>query len=333
MRFSVIIPVHNSAAHLSDCVASILDQTFADWEMLLVDDGSTDRSVEVCADLARRDLRIRFFSLPHQGVASARNHGLREARGQFVTFLDSDDTFSLAALKKADEALSQTGCDLAIFSMTHCHYRGSGCVRKTHALSDRNYVNGHELVYHWIENRDLLIYSNGNKFYRRSLLNQAHIRFDAGVNFGEDRLFNYATLRRCGAIVTRSDVSYEYHLRQEDSLSSRFRDDVVADAINLHEAKRRLIEDLGLNPAQIRPVLEEDLSTEIHLAVNHLRSHWSTLDRTSRHRLVRCLVQVEYPDYLRDIRPPTLNGRLLFHALRRRWAWAVYIFLQASARV
>lgn len=88
---SVIVPVYNVADYLPACLDSILGQTFTDFELLLIDDGSTDRSGAICDDYARRDARIRAVHRVNAGVSAARNAGLDMARGEFITFVDSDD--------------------------------------------------------------------------------------------------------------------------------------------------------------------------------------------------------------------------------------------------
>lgn len=88
---SIIVPVYNVEKYLRICLDSILAQTFTDWECILVDDGSTDKSGEICDEFVQRDPRFRSFHKRNGGVSSARNMGLAEVRGEWVTFMDSDD--------------------------------------------------------------------------------------------------------------------------------------------------------------------------------------------------------------------------------------------------
>lgn len=109
---SIIIPVYNSEKTLNRCVNSILNQTFMDWELLLVDDGSTDKSGKICDQYALKDFRIRVFHKKNGGVSSARNTGLDYAIGSWITFVDSDDfidaTFldTLIRLQSSDLCIS-----------------------------------------------------------------------------------------------------------------------------------------------------------------------------------------------------------------------------------
>lgn len=91
MKISVIVPVYNAAATFRRCAASILSQTYTDFELILVDDGSTDGSVTLCDELAKKDPRVRVIHQPNAGQSAARNHGIRQARGHYVYFADADD--------------------------------------------------------------------------------------------------------------------------------------------------------------------------------------------------------------------------------------------------
>ena len=103
---SVIVPVYQAEALLPQCVESVLAQTFSDWELLLIDDGSRDGSPTLCDGYAARDPRIRVFHKPNGGVSTARNLGLEQATGPYIAFLDADDTFEPAALETLSENLS-----------------------------------------------------------------------------------------------------------------------------------------------------------------------------------------------------------------------------------
>lgn len=112
---SVVIPIYNVAPYLSQCIESIEQQTYTDWELILVDDGSTDESGELCNDWACRDARITVLHQPNQGAAAARNHALEVARGEYIAFIDADDVVHHRYLELLLEALLHSGADVAQF--------------------------------------------------------------------------------------------------------------------------------------------------------------------------------------------------------------------------
>ena len=97
---SVIIPVYNSEKYVGACIESVLKQDYRDFELILVNDGSTDKSISVCNYYAQQDTRIRVFDQPNQGVSHSRNMGIKKANGEFLTFVDSDDLIEQSYLLK-----------------------------------------------------------------------------------------------------------------------------------------------------------------------------------------------------------------------------------------
>lgn len=115
MKFSIIVPVYNSVRYLKDCVRSVTTQPFLDWELLLVDDGSTDGCEILVDELAAQDGRIRAFHQANAGQFFARQTGIRAAQGEYLLFLDSDDRFAEGALSAVDTLLGQNKWDMILF--------------------------------------------------------------------------------------------------------------------------------------------------------------------------------------------------------------------------
>lgn len=107
MKYSVIIPVYNAARTLRRCLDSLVDQSFDDYELLLINDGSTDGSDAICREYANVYPCIRYFAKENGGVSSARNLGLEQAKGEYILFVDSDDWLSTETLQRAAEAAAQ----------------------------------------------------------------------------------------------------------------------------------------------------------------------------------------------------------------------------------
>ena len=109
--FSIIIPIYNASATLPRCLKSVTAQSFSDYEVLLVDDGSTDASASVCRSLCGGDARFRYLHQENQGPSAARNAGLDLARGQWICFVDSDDAVAPDYLSALYERIEREGCD------------------------------------------------------------------------------------------------------------------------------------------------------------------------------------------------------------------------------
>ena len=117
---SVIVPVYQAEKFLHRCLDSVARQTFSDWELILVDDGSTDGSAALCDRLAAKDNRVRVFHRKkNQGVSEARNLGINEAKGDYIAFLDADDCYEFQALETLWNLREQSGADAAACGLTY----------------------------------------------------------------------------------------------------------------------------------------------------------------------------------------------------------------------
>ena len=165
-KVSVIVPVYNCSSWIKRCLDSILEQTHQDLEVLVVDDGSEDGSAEIIKSLAQKDNRIHYFFQPNQGVASARNHGLLEAAGSVVTFVDADDYIEenmyermLAVMRKQDADIVECSCR---------RVRPDGRILWNDCLKEEEIVGKRQCVRHYLRQKNVTNYVC-NKVYRKEL--------------------------------------------------------------------------------------------------------------------------------------------------------------------
>ncbi|MBE6950595.1 MAG: glycosyltransferase [Ruminococcaceae bacterium] len=215
MKYSVIIPVYNAAQTLPRCLDSLAQQSYPDAELLLIDDGSTDDSGAICRAYAARDPRIVLLHKENGGVSTARNLGLDRARGEYVLFVDSDDHVEPGYFDRLD-ALDPDGLyDYLLFS----YRRSDGtCFRlKPFAsLDPAEYGARLARAYYrkWIN-------VPWNKRYRRSILQEHHLRFHPELTIAEDALFNLQYLLHCGGLCLSGELLYTVSLENTGSLSRR----------------------------------------------------------------------------------------------------------------
>lgn len=197
---SIIVPVYNAEQYIHRCVDSILAQSYTDFELLLVDDGSPDCCGAICDEYAAKDNRIRVFHKPNGGVSSARNLGLDNAIGEWVTFVDSDDWLETEFLERL---IATPECDLVVGGVV----RTSGM---TQQLEDRLYdvESIPEFLASYLDK--LLLRTPWGKLFRRSIIEGDHIRFNKDIRFGEDTLAVYEYLCHCSIIGSVSYCGYNY---------------------------------------------------------------------------------------------------------------------------
>ena len=202
---SIIVPVYNVEQYLDRCISSLVGQTYADLEILLVDDGSTDGSGTLCDRWQSRDPRIRAFHKENGGLSDARNHGLERAHGEYICFVDSDDWCDLRFVEMLLRQLLSTGSDLA-----ECGYLCTdGSIPDTPLTPPECRVyEGRECFLRFLS-EDFFV-SVCNKLYRRSLLES--LPFRKGV-YHEDEFWTYRVFSRVQKACRLECTGYYYYQR------------------------------------------------------------------------------------------------------------------------
>lgn len=225
MRFSVIIPVYNVEKYLRDCLNSVLNQTFGDWEAVCVNDGSTDHSGEILSEYAAKDCRFKVLTQSNEGLSSARNTGMGAAQGDYILFLDSDDWLEPNALEILSENLN--GEDMLCFSGRR-FFEETNQYNLADALPEKSYASGMDYYNEEaLKHRDFAFVCVVLRAYRRSFLVSHGLRFKEGI-FHEDNLFTpIACCCACGVRVVNVCL-YDYRVRAnsitDGNLSKRLRD-------------------------------------------------------------------------------------------------------------
>lgn len=223
--FSVIIPVYNAASTLDLAVESVLRQSFADLQLILVDDGSTDKSLRMLKKYAKRDPRVSVCPMgKNRGLSAARNEGLRHATGRYIHFMDADDALEETFYQSAFNALSEFECDAVVFGVTEEYVNGVGdTAYQKRIMPEPARLLGSASVRSAVlslEERTLFGYA-WNKVYRAESLRQSGLVFE-DVALIEDFLFNIAFFEGAESIMTLETAPYHYRIRSGQNLTARF---------------------------------------------------------------------------------------------------------------
>lgn len=218
MLVSVIVPVYNVEAYIGKCIDSILSQTFTDFELLLIDDGSSDNSLKICRQYESKDPRVRIFFQKNSGPSKARNLGIVEAKGKYVTFVDSDDYVDsdyLLELTKYDSDLVSSGFKLWYAKDDRTEYKSYD--HFFYATKEDHNIN---LAIEEGEFKYLLA-GPCCKLYKKSILLKYNILFDESLTYGEDHLFNLRYLQYTQDLVLIPYAGYVYTHYDKLSLTNR----------------------------------------------------------------------------------------------------------------
>lgn len=228
-KLSIIVPVYKAEDHLPRCIDSILAQSFEDFEIILVDDGSPDKSGMICDLYAKKDSRVKVIHKKNGGVSSARNEGIRNARGRYVQFVDSDDYIDSDMCLTLLNSIEDNQTDMVVCGYAK-HYKGN---KKDIIYKQKIYASVEELEIDFSKLFDQLFFNYiWNKLYRKDLILTL---FDIEINYGEDLLFNLVYLTNCNKLSIISEPYYHYHY-EDNSLSTIYSDSKASEAIKLHYA-------------------------------------------------------------------------------------------------
>ncbi len=233
-EISVIVPVYNVEKYVGRCIDSILNQTFTDFELILVNDGSTDNSGVLCDKYAKSDDRIKVIHKKNGGVSSARNIGIDNAVGDYIMFVDSDDYIDK---KMLEDMIKYRDSDIIISGLK---YLDVNC----NMICDNNYLQFTDITLelflkeHYINMDEKYILSGPcNKLFKQSVLTKFVIRFNENISIFEDGLFVNEFLIKCKSITNINRSYYNYIQYSDNNLMTKYNDNAVEASI-MHYKKR-----------------------------------------------------------------------------------------------
>ena len=215
---SIIVPVYNAEQYLRRCVDSILNQEYTDFEVFLVNDGSTDSSGDICEEYGNKDTRVIVIQKENTGVSDSRNRALDRARGKYLQFLDSDDWITPDATRLFVRAAEEYGCDMVISDF----YRVVGeRLSPKGDIEEEGVLTREEFAAHMMENPADFYYGVlWNKLYRRDIVEEHKLRMDTDISWCEDFMFNLEYIRYAKVFYALHAPIY-YYVKRKGSLASQ----------------------------------------------------------------------------------------------------------------
>ena len=219
---SVIVPIYMIDRYIGICIESILNQTYKNLEIILVDDGGTDRCSEICDLYARKDSRIKVIHKPNGGLVSARKAGLRESKGAYISYVDGDDWIGPGFIEGLYTAAATSDADMVCAGQTRDLFSQSA--HFTNPIPTGIY-EGEKLKALW---KSMISYGSyyrpgittyvWNKLFRREILLSSQSAVDDRISIGEDGAVTYPALLACGRVAVVDNVAYHYRQREDSML-------------------------------------------------------------------------------------------------------------------
>lgn len=233
VRFSIIIPAYNCGGFIADAIKSVQEQSYGNFEIVVVNDGSSDDTAAVVEKLASADNRIKLVSKENGGPAKARNTGIASAEGEYLMFLDSDDVYSQGFLEEADRLIEKDGSELLVFGFEQI-FTVSGCKKRF------AFENMHLEKYTDFGEKFAAVYKSNilnqvwNKVVKKSLITENNIQFP-DYRYGEDRLFVADVIEHSRGISISDKVFYNYIIDGDVSLISSYYDKKADVCLEIYE--------------------------------------------------------------------------------------------------
>ena len=256
---SVIIPVYNVKPYLNKCLDSVLNQTYRNLEILVIDDGSSDGSEKICDEYALRDTRIRVFHQTNAGQSSARNKGLEYATGEWIAFLDSDDWIEPTMYEKLLEAALQTGTDIVECLSRDCMLDQINSSIKC-SSGNITILSLEDIIYGLYMQK--IRFEIWNKLWRRQLI--AQTRFICG-QISEEVHFDRILLLRAGKIAYVDEVLHNYLVFRPGNTNTTFKKERLC-IFSEFDSLMRDLEDIGrIDLANVIGCLAMDYAISIYV--------------------------------------------------------------------
>lgn len=296
VTISILMPVYNSQEYLKNTVQDVINQSYGDWELILVDDGSKDNSKNICIELQKFDNRIRFINKENTGVSDTRNIALDNAKGKYIAFIDSDDSVHKDYLKILLSSIEKSKGQLAV------------CGFKERKISTNGQIEELSRVFYpkeviAIEDMKDLIMDFGNsgllnplwnKLYNREIIEENNIRFKEEVETGEDFIFNLQYFRKINNICFSKGELYYYIRRNNNSITYQYIDNMYEKGLEIHNLLEDFLKDMNFYNSKNKYILYGNHLMGVFSAFLNLFHKDCKLTLKQKKHYIKAIVNREY---------------------------------------
>lgn len=310
---SVIIPIYNVERYLDDCIQSIVAQTYKDWQLILVDDGSTDASSAIAQQWQHGDNRIKYFRISNCGVSAARNFGVDNASGDYLMFVDSDDVCHPRLL---EYLCSCVDSDSEIIMCRSLRFEN-----KPVAIAHEGFIpailQGLDELYNSMVFNQIL-HAPIAKLYRRDIIEKHDVRFPVELKLGEDVLFNLNYLKHISSGVL-VDLPLYFYRNTPCSLSKKIQNDYADIQLRILSEKLKFISSHGIcfDYTPYAPSIVRDIALTIFRSTASDAEKIECIDKLRQHPILNyCSIKGKFADILISQAIKRLPSRIVLRLLK-----------------
>ena len=247
---SIVIPIYNAEKYLEQCLNSIKNQTYKNFEVIMVNDGSKDESETICKRFLEYDARFRYFTKENGGVSSARNLGLDNVKGDFITFIDSDDWIAENHLELLINSIKKTNSDIVVSCYKEFDNNIDTYYTIVYTKQEKNLLNFEKMnrddfltIFPKLMSINVCFNNAVAKLFRKELVN--NLRFDTSIKYGEDLDFYFSLYLNVESISYVDELTYVYRIHG-DSTTSNFNQEYAEQELSIFKKMFKKIQEIGL---------------------------------------------------------------------------------------
>ena len=342
---SIIIPIYNSANYLEKCLDSILSQSYANFEVICIDDNSTDNSLKILQMYSEKDARIKVIHKKNEGVSFARNAGLDAAQGEFLLFVDSDDWIEKRTCEIAIQKIYQEDADVVMWPY----------IRERENESKKKIIFNHDIIFDQVniqeklhrrmfgiidqelrqpENADALCTVWG-KLYRRSIVEDNHLRFYDIRKIGsyEDGLFNLQYFQYAKKAIYINQYFYHYRRTNYSSITEVYNSHLKRQWENLFKIMADYIIDHNLNKKYVQALKNRISLSLIPLGINEISQKCSMKNKIVSIKEIICSRGYKAAIKTLDIKFMPFHWKIFFAAAKVQNAFFIFVLLNIMQRI
>lgn len=260
---TVIVPVYNASKTIERCVRSITSQTYYRLQIILVNDGSKDNSLEICREMSGKDSRIVVIDQDNSGVSVARNAGLDKAKGEFCCFVDADDWIDSTFVEQLVNAMSDVDCAITGYVKESYNETSFVCMKENCFYSDN--INSEQIADFFING---FVHPCWNKIFKISIIKENDIFFRTDLHISEDSLFCLDYLKKCKVFRTVADAGYHYWKDSgQVSLSQKVYDDIFDTYEKVFDAIRDFLNAGNCAKSMVDGILAQTIYPQLYATI------------------------------------------------------------------
>lgn len=260
MFFSIVVPAYNAAHFLKEKIEALLEQSYSDFEIIIIDDGSKDETAGICNEYAKKDIRLQCYSIPNSGSGIARNMGIKKAKGEYLLFVDIDDELYPDALERIAQYCEEEKPDLIVFG--HKVMNTAGKEIREISYNETSFAGDYmrkEFGQFYERTQPYCTYGvPWNKVYKREIIEEENVMFP-NLRRHQDQVFVLSYLTHVKRVLFVEDVLYKYYAPNTFETERKLPEDYFLNIIELDKRCRNIIESWGVLDEKLMRVLDAKL--------------------------------------------------------------------------